>query len=247
MTETSFPLIVIILCFYVYSLFEIILGVFESTLFDCPATMANQWTKEDQLQLRALIQKAESNGVPVELPPSVASELEDEFEQVSFTSEIPPLTMGAMNDSCKRRPDDLENPARRQMPILTKAQIAVAADRMMEPETPYPTGDRLLTAAMLQPTPSRVTTAFPPGIKSLKQWGQCCIAFGQYAKMDISYDELLTDPSKRSYVKWLKDHHGERSSAEYTDFMNYMEATAVTGESTEAYFPGTRTSRRFKK
>ena len=210
--------------------------------------MASQWTKEDQLQLRALIQKAESQGIPVELPASVISELEEEedFERVSFTGEIPQFVPGAMSDACKRRPDELENPTRRQMPILTKAQVAVAADRLMEPETPYPTGARTLTADMLPTTTNRASTVFPPGIKSLKQWGSCCIAFGQYAKMNISYDELLADSSKRSYVKWLKDHHGDRSSAEYTDFVNYMEAIAVTGESVEAYFPGTRTTRRFK-
>ena len=88
---------------------------------------------------------------------------------------------------------------------------------------------------------------FPPGIDSLKQWGQCVIAFGQYAKLDMSYDELLADPSKRSYVQWLKDHHGVRATAEYTDFIKYTKAIAESGESTEAYFPGTRTVRRFKQ
>ena len=210
--------------------------------------MANQWTKEDQLQLRALIQKAESQGVPVELPPSVVSELEEEeFEQVSCPGDFIPLTTGAMNDSSKRRRDDLENPNRRQMPILTKAQVAVAADRLMEPETPFPTGSRPVPAAGYPRVASRVDTTFPPGIESLKQWGNCVIAFGQYAKMNISYDEMLADPTKRSYVQWLKDHHGSRASAEYTDFLKYIAASDVNGESVEAYFPGTRTLRRFKQ
>ena len=209
--------------------------------------MANQWTKEDQLQLRALIQKAEAQGIPVELPPSVASELDEEFERVSVTSSMFPVTTGAMNDSCKRRTDDLDNPSKKQMPILTKAQIAVAADRLMEPETPYPAGGRSVAALVHQPEPNRVENVFPPGIQSLKQWGQCVIAFGQYAKMDISYDELLADPSKRSYVQWLKTHHSGRSSVEYTDFMKYIEAIAGSGESTDFYFPGTRTVRRFKQ
>ena len=78
--------------------------------------MANQWTKEDQIQLRALIQKAESQGISVELPPSVASELEDDFERVSFGSGFLPVTPGAMSDASKRRSDDLENPAKKQMP-----------------------------------------------------------------------------------------------------------------------------------
>ena len=209
--------------------------------------MANQWTKEDQIQLRALIAKAEAQGVPVELPPSVASELEEDFERVSFTSGMLPLTTGAVNDASKRRPDDLDNPAKKQMPILTRAQIAVAADRMMEPETPYPTGGRSVAAGAHQPVIHRVENAFPPGIQSMQQWGQCVIAFGQYAKMNISYDELLADPSKRSYVQWLKTHHSSRSSVEYTDFMQYVEASAVSDESVESYFPGTRTIRRFKQ
>lgn len=206
--------------------------------------MANQWTKEDQIQLRALIEKAEAQGVPVELPPSVASELEEDFECVSFTSGMLPFTTGAMNDSSKRRPDELNNPAKKQMPLLTKAQIAVAADRMMEPETPYPTGGRSVAAGAVIP---RVENSFPPGIQSMKQWGQCVIAFGQYAKMNIGYDELLADPSKRSYVQWLKTHHSSRSSVEYTDFIQYVEACAASDESTESYFPGTRTIRRFKQ
>lgn len=208
--------------------------------------MANQWTKEDQLQLRALIQKAESQGISVELPPSVVSELEDDFERVSFGSGFLPVTPGAMSDASKRRSDDLENPAKKQMPLLTKAQVAVAADRMMEPETPYPTGARVPPVVMNSPALAS-ENVFPPGIDSLKQWGQCLIAFGQYANLNMSYDELLADPSKRSYVKWLKDHHGVRATAEYTDFIKYTKAIAESDESTEAYFPGTRTVRRFKQ
>eukprot|EP00434_Breviolum_minutum_P007463 symbB.v1.2.006585.t1/scaffold387.1/size215482/8 len=142
--------------------------------------------RKERLERRQQGPKAESQGVPVELPPSVVSELEEEeFEQVS----------------CPGYP-----------------RVA-----------------------------SRVDTTFPPGIESLKQWGNCVIAFGQYAKMNISYDEMLADPTKRSYVQWLKDHHGSRASAEYTDFVKYIAASDVNGESVEAYFPGTRTLRRFKQ
>ena len=88
----------------------------------------------------------------------------------------------------------------------------------------------------------------PPGVNSIKEWGQTLCELPSVAKMKLSYAELVADPQHESYLKWIsKNETGKGPRVE--DLAKYLKAVAYpvgrTSDS-DVKFPGSDVVRKFK-
>ena len=51
-----------------------------------------------------------------------------------------------------------------------------------------------------------VQEPLPPGITSLRDWGLTICRLPKVANLDLTYDELVSQPGRTSYLMWIKNH-----------------------------------------
>jgi len=85
----------------------------------------------------------------------------------------------------------------------------------------------------------KATSALPPGVKSVTEWGKTRTTFGTRYK-GKSYSEAAADDG---YVKWMHAHIGQCGAAA-RDFVAYLTASGK-GLETGDFIPGTSSRRCF--
>ena len=92
----------------------------------------------------------------------------------------------------------------------------------------------------------------PSQVPSCRQWAQTIITFGKMKSKQLSYLELVSsnDIVHTGYVKWIREHVNEASSAQLKDFAHFIEtfnAVIPLHGLSEAHFPGSSVVRQYKK
>ena len=91
--------------------------------------------------------------------------------------------------------------------------------------------------------PDSVPADLPPGVESVKQWGQTLITFGRKHKGE-SYDEVVSNQKNEQYIAWVCNH---AKGGALRDFLDYIEHVQPQGQRGSRHFiPGTKTIRTFK-
>ena len=88
-------------------------------------------------------------------------------------------------------------------------------------------------------------------IATVLQWSQMVITFGKLKSSELSYLELILskDINHTGYVKWIREHVSESSSAQLKDLAKFMEVfneVIPISSSSEIRFPGSSITRKFK-
>ena len=91
----------------------------------------------------------------------------------------------------------------------------------------------------------------PHQISSVSQWSQTIINFGKFKSAGMSYMDLVLskDTNHSVYIKWIRDHKSENSSAQIKDLARFIEVfneVIPLTSSSEIHFPGSSIARQFK-
>ena len=86
------------------------------------------------------------------------------------------LVVSSMTDAAKRRGDEFSS----EEPPAAKQRPLLAKD-------------------------AGKSTSFPPGIRSVEEWGPTILTKGKYSKENLTYAELSGDPdkAKQAYCTWM--------------------------------------------
>ena len=79
---------------------------------------------------------------------------------------------------------------------------------------------------------------FPPGITSLKDWGLTICRLPKVASLDLTYEELASQPERASYLGWIKSY-GINKGGRLEDLARYLEAINYMGKDPKSCYPGT--------
>ena len=150
-------------------------------------------------------------------------------EVLSTRDEIGLLSTGSMHDGSKRRLDSWE-----EIDMVSDAQSKVRN---------YKTG-----------VSDAHTEGIPPGVTSLKHWGDSLNTMGKHAGLNLSYSGMVAKAKKdaeagdfalHDYLKWVITCTSKQSP-KGADFAAYLKATKRGGIQTYGeYFPGTNERRQF--
>ena len=147
--------------------------------------------------------------------------------------EIGLASTGSMHDGSKRRLDSWEEfdlVSEAQSPVMLKMKNSKAGAAETHPD------------------------GLPPGVTSLKQWGDTLNTMGKYAGLNLSYNGMVAkakkdaeagDPAMQDYLKWVTSCSAKQSP-KGADFAAYLKAIKWGG--IQAYgecFPGTTERRQF--
>lgn len=137
---------------------------------------------------------------------------------------------GAMHDGCKRRFDD-------------------SWQEINESE-----GEVIAQAPVLPRQSMRTEELLPEGVVSLTQWGQTLLTLPKYAKLQLSYAQMVEkaavdlekgDPDLHQYLSWVVNYTSTKS-LKTLDFAKYLQAIKWNVKTkTGPYFPGSQEVRRF--
>ena len=154
-------------------------------------------------------------------------------EMQSAKDEIGSASTGPMHDGSKRRLDSWEEfdmVSETQSPVMLKMRNSKAGAAEVHPD------------------------GLPPGVTSLKQWGDTLNTMGKYAGLNLSYDGMVAkakkdaeagDPVMQDYLKWVTSCSAKQSP-KGADFAAYLKAIKWGGIQTYGEcFPGTTERRQF--
>lgn len=158
-------------------------------------------------------------------------QLQDSGQLASLMDELQgPLSTGAMHDGCKRRLDDSWLEIRE-----TEGEVGIQGP-------------------VLPKQSSSTEVALPEGVASLTQWGKTLITLPKYAKLQLSYDQMVKkaaadlekgDTELHKCLAWVFNYTSTQS-LKTLDFAKYLQAIKW-GDKTQTgpYFPGSQEVRRF--
>ena len=176
--------------------------------------------------LKFLLLKAQQCGVLEELLTGVKAPtiIGDGDSDASWD----PLTQGAMTDASKRQlsppPDAAAKSGKTGASSMESLSVTV-------------------TAAQWHQMDASAHGQLPSQVPSCRQWAQTIITFGKMKSHELSYLELVTskDIAHSGYVKWIREHVSESSSAQLKDLAKFIEVynsvIPISGLS-ETCFPG---------
>eukprot|EP00435_Cladocopium_sp_Y103_P074053 s182_g46.t1 len=90
---------------------------------------------------------------------------------------------------------------------------------------------------------------FPPGIKSLEEWGRCILDVGKYGSEECTFYEIATasDKLKQSYCTWMLTQMGRKDfSAQLKDFQNYLKMREQSEHPDQLCYPGSSIPRKMR-
>ena len=182
--------------------------------------------------LKFLLLKAQQSGVLEELLSGVKAPtmMGDGDSDASWD----PLTQGAMTDASKRQLSP---------PTSVAAKSGKTGASLMESLS--------VTAAQWQQMDASAHGKLPSEVPSCRQWAQTIITFGKLKSQELSYLELVIskDISHTGYVKWVREHVSDTSSAQLKDLAKFIEiynSVIPINGSSETCFPGSSVVRQYK-
>ena len=183
-------------------------------------------SKEQVSNVKALLESARRDGC-LELlmtalrdEPFLSEADSSEFEVLSPHS----LAAASMTDASKRRGDDgslNEPPCSKQRPVLS-------------PEIKTKDGGK----------------PFPPGVRSMEEWGRTILPMGKYAKENLTYADLSdsTEQAKQAYCQWMISQKGRDDlNPVFRDFIKYLQMRESATGSGEIYYPGSTIVRKMRQ
>jgi hypothetical protein len=182
--------------------------------------------------LKLLLFKAQQSGVLEELLSGVKAPtmIGDGDSDASWD----PLTQGAMTDASKRQLSP---------PPVAAAKSGKTGASVMESLS--------VTVAQWHQMDASAHGKLPSQVPSCRQWAQTIITFGKLKSQELSYLELVIskDIAHTGYVKWIREHVSESSSAQLKDLAKFIEiynsVIPIVGYA-EACFPGSSVVRQYK-
>ncbi|CAL1157612.1 unnamed protein product, partial [Cladocopium goreaui] len=158
--------------------------------------------------LKFLLLKAQQSGVLEELLTGVKAPtiIGDGDSEASWD----PLTQGAMTDASKRQlsppPDAAAKSGKTGASSMESLSVTV-------------------TVAQWHQMDASAHGQLPSQVPSCRQWAQTIITFGKMKSQELSYLELVSskDIAHSGYVKWIREHVSESSSAQLKDLAKFIE------------------------
>ena len=186
----------------------------------------SEFSKEQISNVKALLDSARRDGCLDLLMTALRDEpLLSEADSSEFEVLSPQcLAAASMTDASKRRGDDgslEEPPSSKQRPVL----------------------------------PCEVQTKdggkpFPPGIRSLEEWGNTILPMGKYSKENLTYADLsgAADQAKQAYCQWMISQKGrEDLNPVFRDFIKYLQMRESSTGSGEMCYPGSSIVRKMRQ
>ena len=154
----------------------------------------------------------------------------------------------------------LGNPAESSWEEVTNGAMSDASKRHLSPEpgVPAKSGKSAVSLRSLPLIPAHWEQLekigephLPHQISSVLQWSQTIITFGKFKSVEMSYMDLVLskDTNHSGYIKWIREHKSESSSAQLKDLSRFIEVfneVIPLTSSSEIRFPGSSIARQFK-
>ena len=71
--------------------------------------------------------------------------------------------------------------------------------------------------------PENTRISIPGGVADLKEWGERPCNLPKVAHFKQTYDQIIRNPEAIGWVKWVFDHHGNKSwKFEMSDFADFL-------------------------
>lgn len=183
--------------------------------------------------LRALLIKANHDGILDDLLSGLKSSMASgEVDSESSWDAIPG---GTMSDASKRQ-------------LSPMGQSSAKSGKIGD----SPQEVQIVTQDQWKQLESLCHGKLPAQVPSVRQWSKTIISFGKMKSFGLSYLELVTnkDVSFTGYVKWIREHVSESSSAQLKDLAKFIEvfnAVIPLSGISAACFPDSSVVRQYKE
>ena len=181
----------------------------------------------------------DSRSVPVS-PEELAAarEILSRANQYGVSSKASKESAGSMNDSCKRLRDHAQPEADEWEPVTYEDGhgSSIMCERAIPKEI----------AGQMPVMPKAKAIDLPPGVADLQDWGSTICALPKVAGEKLSYRELVSDPKRAPYLKWICDH-GKNRGGRFEDLAKYLQAVGFEQKTESTCYPGTTEAREKKK